>query len=104
MVIREWRGRAEAARKDAYARHFHERVVPELRGVAGFIGAYLTCRDLGDRVEYLVLTRWESMDAIRAFAGADVSRAVVEPGAVAALSDYDERVQHYEVVEDVGMR
>jgi hypothetical protein len=41
------------------------------------------------------------MDAIRAFARGDVGRAVVEPGAVAALVDFDDRIQHYEVIEDL---
>jgi len=48
-----------------------------------------------------VLTRWRSMDAIRAFAGKDVEQAVVEPAAVAALIEFDSRVRHYGVVEDV---
>ena len=52
-------------------------------------------------VEFLVLTRWESLDAIRAFAGDDIGRAVVEPGAVSALVEYDPRVQHYDVLETV---
>jgi hypothetical protein len=41
------------------------------------------------------------MDAVRAFAGLDVDKAVVEPGAVAALVEFDRGVRHYEVVEDV---
>ncbi len=102
MVIREWRGRADPVDKDAYAQHFRERVVPELRGVAGFVGAHLSRREQDGCIEYLVLTRWQSMDAIRAFVGADVTKAVVEPGAVAALTDYDARVSHYEVVESIG--
>lgn len=101
MIIREWRGRADPARADAYPKHFRERVVPELRGLPGFVGAHLTRREHDGKVEYLVLTRWRSIDAIRAFAGPEPSRAVVEPGAVAALSDYDPTVQHYEVVEEV---
>ena len=99
MVIREWRGRAQAGRADAYPAHFRERVLPELRRLAGFRGAELGWRATGDRVEFLVLTRWESMGAVRAFAGADAERAVVEPGAVAALTDFDERVRHYDVIE-----
>ena len=69
MIIREWRGRAEPARADDYVRHFRNVVVPELHRVAGFLGAYLSRHTVGDVVEYVVLTRWESMDAIRAFAG-----------------------------------
>jgi hypothetical protein len=42
-------------------------------------------RELDDKVEFLVLTRWQSLAAIRAFAGADIEKAVVEPNAVAAL-------------------
>jgi heme-degrading monooxygenase HmoA len=102
MIIREWRGRASAPRADAYPRHFREVVVPELRNVRGFRGAQLSRRRIGERVEFLVLTRWQSMDAIRAFAGATVERAVVGPGAVAALEDFDAGVQHYEVLEEVS--
>ena len=101
MIIREWRGRARRSRADAYPRHFRERVISELRQVPGFIGARLARRDFEGEVEFLVLTRWQSMDTIRAFAGTEVEKAVVEPGAAAALVEFDERVRHYEVVETV---
>jgi heme-degrading monooxygenase HmoA len=101
MIIREWRGRASSSHADAYPTHFREKVIPELRRVPGFAGAQLARRRLGDKIEFLVLTRWRSMDAIRAFAGRDVETAVVEPGAVAALIEFDSRVRHYDVVEDV---
>jgi heme-degrading monooxygenase HmoA len=101
MILRVWRGRADRARADAYPRHFREQVVPDLRDVTGFLGAHLVQRDLADAIEFTVLTRWASMDAIRAFAGDRVSTAVVEPGAVAALVDYDTEVEHHEVVQEV---
>jgi heme-degrading monooxygenase HmoA len=101
MIIREWRGRASQDRAAAYPAHFRNAVLPELRGIAGFVGATLSRRDQGETIEYLVLARWQSLDAIRAFAGDTPERAVVEPGAVAALIDYDDFVRHYEVVEDV---
>lgn len=102
MIIREWRGRAPKATADQYPTHFHTRVVPELREVPGFLGATLSKREDGERVEFVVLTRWKSLDAVLAFAGADIDRAVVEPGAVAALSDYDPTVRHYEMLEEVA--
>lgn len=102
MIIREWRGHASRARTVEYPTHFRTNVVPELRNVPGFLGATLSKREEGERVEFVVLTRWQSMQAVRAFAGADPSRAVVEPGAVAALSDYDHTVRHYEVLENVA--
>ena len=102
MIIREWRGRAPRARADEYPNHFRTRVVHELRDVPGFVGATLCKREEGERVEFVVLTRWRSLEAIRTFAGDDLERAVVEPGAVAALSDYDHTVRHYEVLEEVA--
>jgi heme-degrading monooxygenase HmoA len=100
MIVRAWRGRAAASNADAYPRHLRRNVLPELRGIAGFLGASLLRRDRDDGIEFLVLTRWTSTDAIRAFAGSDPTRAVVEPEAVAALIGYERTVTHYEVVEE----
>ena len=102
MIVREWRGRVAASRKEDYAAHFRQRVAEELRGSPGFLGAELVRRSLGDaRVEYTVLSRWEDMNAIRGFAGDDPSAAVVEPGAIQALDDNDTRVVHHERIESV---
>jgi heme-degrading monooxygenase HmoA len=101
MILRTWRGRADRDRPDAYPEHFHTVVVPQLQGVAGFLGAELVRRERGDAIEFAVISRWSSMGAVRAFAGDDSGRAVVEPGAVAALRDFDEFVEHFEVVEQV---
>ncbi len=100
MIIREWRGRASLAEAEAYRADFRAKVVPELVNLPGFVGAHLSRRPLGDRIEFLVLTRWKSMDAIRDFAGSEIDKAVVEPGAAAALIDFDAKVQHYEVIEE----
>ncbi len=69
-----------------------------MRRVPGFIGADLSQRVLNDKIEYLVLTKRHSMDVICGFAP-DFGKAVVKPGAVAALVDFDDRVNHYKVVE-----
>jgi hypothetical protein len=53
----------------------------------------------GGRVEFLVMTLWDSMDAVRRFAGDNPEAAVVEPEARAVLSEYDNFVRHYEVYE-----
>jgi len=89
MIIREWRGRASSSQASAYPKHFREKVIPELRHVPGFAGAQLARRQLGDKIEFLVLTRWQS------------EKAVVEPDAVVALMEFDSRVRHYDVVEEV---
>jgi heme-degrading monooxygenase HmoA len=100
LIVRSWRGYAAHSNPNAYPAHFRNNVMPELREIGGFLGARLLKSASEDGIEFLVLTRWRSMDAIRAFAGEDLKRAVVEPEAVCALTRFDERVRHYEVVED----
>jgi heme-degrading monooxygenase HmoA len=102
MVLREWRGRADQANADAYPTHFRRAVLPELRTIPGFLGASLSQRPLNGQIEFLVLTRWRSIDAIEAFAGGDIGRAVVEPGGVAALVEFDATARHYEIIEEAA--
>jgi heme-degrading monooxygenase HmoA len=99
MILRLWRGRADLSRPDDYPRHFRDNVLPELRAIPGFLGARLTRRVDNGEIEFLVATEWASMDAIRAFAGETLDRAVVEPQAVAALRSFDAGVLHFEVIE-----
>jgi len=101
MVIREWRARALASQADTYPMHFREHVVPELQGTAGFLGAHLVRRCSGERLEFVVLTRWKSMAAVRDFAGPSPERAVVAPAVAAMVIDFDDTVTHYEVIEEV---
>jgi heme-degrading monooxygenase HmoA len=101
MILRVWRGRADLERGDAYVEHFRRHVVAELRAVSGFLGADLVRREVDGGLEFTVCTRWVSMDAVRCFAGAEPDRAVVDPGAVAALRSYDDHVTHHVVVEHV---
>lgn len=101
MIIREWRARAEPAQSEAYPKHFREMVVPELQHLPGFLGASLSQRLLDGEVEFVVFTRWQSMDSIRDFAGEAIEQAKVEAGAVAALLSYDDTVRHYEILEEV---
>lgn len=99
-VIREWRGRTTVERQDAYPAHFASHVKPALKAQPGFISASLSRRSLGKGVEYIVLTKWRDMEAVKAFAGETPERAVVEPGAVAALVEFDEFVSHFLVIDE----
>jgi mannose-6-phosphate isomerase-like protein (cupin superfamily) len=96
MIARRWRGWAgDAAGAAAYTDHFTDAVRPVLEGTDGFVDASLERVAADDgRIEIVVVTRWASMDAIRAFAGDDVDAAVVEPDARAVLDGFDERVRH----------
>ncbi len=102
MIVRTWRGRAAKDRPEDYQRHFDKAVLPELQQLGGFLGALLLRRETAEGLEFLVLTQWASLDAIKGFAGEDYERAVVEPGAVAALESFDETVSHYDVLTRVG--
>ncbi|HEV2356917.1 MAG TPA: antibiotic biosynthesis monooxygenase [bacterium] len=102
MIARVWTARTTPAQAPAYADHLRARVLPQLRALDGYAGAWLLRRDAGGGSELIVVTRWRSTQAVHAFAGADVDAAVVEPEAAALLSRYDTRVRHYEIVVDDG--
>lgn len=98
-IARVWSCRARAADGDAYPKHFRDKVLPELDAIPGFLGAMLMRRDLGDAIEYTVLTRWVSMDVIRRFTGREINAAVVDPNVAGRLIDYDKTVTHSEIME-----
>ena len=98
MILRIWRAYADASSADRYPRHLLDKVRPELEKLIGFQGLFLVTREHGAEVEYVVQTLWDSMDAIRTFAGPHPERAVVEPAAAAVLLRFDETVDHYEVL------
>lgn len=99
MIARLWRGHAETAQADAYAKHATETVFPGLKDLAGHRGAWLLRREVGDQTEFLAVTLWESRQAIEAFTGQDIEKAVVEPEARAVLTAFDDFATHYEVVQ-----
>jgi heme-degrading monooxygenase HmoA len=98
MIVRTWSARATKAGADAYSAYFENTLLPELRRLAGFSGAFLLARDDGGLVELTAHTIWESLDAIRAFAGDEVTTAVVEPEALAVLQHSDATVVHRDVL------
>jgi heme-degrading monooxygenase HmoA len=100
VIARIWHARATAENHHAYIDHFHQNVAPELHRINGFISASLLKEVRHSEVAFLVITKWASEDAIRAFAGHDITKAVVEPEAQQALMDFDRTVQHWEIVEE----
>ena len=96
MITRLWRGWTALDKADAYERFLLGELFPSMRGIPGFDGATLLRRAEGDEVGFVTLTRFESLEAVRAFAGAEYEVPVLEPEALALLSHYDERAAHYE--------
>jgi heme-degrading monooxygenase HmoA len=100
MWMRSWSARATLPGAEAYRRHFESDVLPRLRDLPGQRGALLLQRGDGAEAEVMVLTLWDSMAAIHAFAGAEPTTAVVAPEAQAVLKDYDRAVRIFEVLLD----
>jgi len=98
MIGRLWQGWTTRANADAYANLLRTRILPGIHRVAGYRGAYLLRRDAGSEVEFLTLTLFESLDAVRAFAGPDHEKAVILPEAERLLSRYDPQARHFEIV------
>ena len=97
MIARLWRGWTSRDDADPYERFLREHMFPSIQRVPGFLGAELLRRDAGEEIAFVTITRFESYDAVRAFAGADYEQAVIEPEARALLSRHDERSEHFEV-------
>jgi heme-degrading monooxygenase HmoA len=106
LTVRTWSARADAAGAGSYIRYFTGTLLPELRKLPGFEGAYLLRRDLDGHgtVELTTHTFWESPEMIRAFAGDDITLAIVEPQARDMLLDFDHTATHRTVAADARSR
>lgn len=99
VISRQWRGVAKSAEADRYVAHLRAETFPQLAHIPGFIAASILRRTVAEGVEFRIVTTWESLDAIRKFAGADAQTAVVPEKVQAMMVAYDRTVDHYEVVE-----
>ncbi len=98
MIARHWRGWTTAANASVYEEHLRSTTFPQLATIDGHEGVYVLRRPDGELVEFGVVTLWRSLDAVRAFAGADYETAVVPRPARRVLERFDETVLHYEVL------
>jgi heme-degrading monooxygenase HmoA len=98
MIERVWLARATRDGAVSYAAYFRRAVLPDLQKIHGYRGATVMEREVDGAIEIVVTTRWESLQAIRAFAGDDMDRAVVHADAATILLDFDRAVKHYGVV------
>jgi heme-degrading monooxygenase HmoA len=99
VIARHWRGLARADRAADYLQHLRSETFPALQGLAGFVDASILQRPLPGGVEFLIITRWASREAIAAFSGGDVEVAVVPEAVAALMIEYDRRARHFEVLE-----
>ena len=99
MICRIWHGWTAPADADIYESLLKEEILTGIRNrrIAGYRGIQLLRRSLADEVEFVTIMWFDSIDAVRTFAGEDYERAVVPPNARRLLSRFDERSQHYDV-------
>jgi heme-degrading monooxygenase HmoA len=98
MIVRIWHGRTRRERADEYAAFLTMRAIPDYRGTAGNLDVAILRRDEGAVSHFLTVTRWESEDVIRAFAGNEVLKAKYYAEDKDFLLDFEDEVQHYTVV------
>ena len=104
MIARIWRGATRAEDADAYLEYLDETGFTEYRATPGNLGVLALRRVVDGRAEHLLLTLWESEEAIRRFAGDDIGRAVFYPQDERFLLEKGDRVDHFDVVFEAGLK
>jgi heme-degrading monooxygenase HmoA len=100
-VARRWNAIASPEGAAKYSAHFAYVVMLALQQIPGFRGALVLQHETpSGQVEIVDITFWESREAITAFAGADISEAVVDATAQGLLQEFDATVTHYEVTAE----
>jgi heme-degrading monooxygenase HmoA len=94
-----WRGWTAPSDADAYERFLRTELFPEVANIPGFLGARILRLPRDDEEEFVTLVTFESLDAVRAFAGDDYEIPVIEPEAQRLLSRYEDRAFHYGTVD-----
>ena len=97
MIARLWRGWTLRENADAYERLLRERVLPGLKLLDGYRGGYILRHESNEEVEFVVMNLFESLEAVRAFAGPDYTVPVFDPEARQLLSKVEPVARHYEV-------
>jgi heme-degrading monooxygenase HmoA len=105
MIGRLWHGVTTRENAGKYEDLLRSEVLPGIHRVDGYSGAWLLRREVPEGVEFVTLTIFESLDAVRRFAGEDVEAAVVPEAARKFLAHFDTRSVHYTIlVEPRGER
>jgi len=101
MIARIWRGAVRSGDADAYAEYIGGTGFREYGDTPGNRGAWMLRRDEGERTEFITFSLWDSVDAIRAFAGDDIEAAVYYPEDEHYLIERGPKVLHYEIADVV---
>jgi antibiotic biosynthesis monooxygenase (ABM) superfamily enzyme len=97
VICRIWHGWTTSASADAYEEYLRADLYPRLEDVDGYRGYHVLRRPDGDEVEFVTMTWFDSLDAVRSFAGDDVGTPVITERARALLAHYDDQAVHYDL-------
>jgi heme-degrading monooxygenase HmoA len=97
MIARYWRGWTKIEDADAYESLLRQKVLPGLKDIEGYRGGYLLRHDGLGEVEFVVLNFFDSLEAVKRFAGADYDTPVFEPEAKRLLCRIEPVAMHYQV-------
>lgn len=97
MIARHWRGWTKSEDANAYENLLKARVIPGLKAIRGYRGGYILRDDGPAESEFVVVNFFESLDAVREFAGPNYAVAVFQPEAKRLLTRFDSTAKHYEV-------
>lgn len=97
MIARHWKGTTKPGDAEHYVAHVRNDTFEKLAGMQGFIEGSIQRRSVDGGIEFLIETRWQSIESIRQFAGDDPETAVVPPEAQKLLVKFDKFVVHYEM-------
>lgn len=100
-VKRTWHGCTTPQNAEAYETLLREQIFPriESREIPGYRGVELLRMDRNGEVEFMTVMTFDSIESVRAFQGSDYERAWVPDEAQRVLTRWDDRAEHYIVVE-----
>lgn len=98
MIARIWRGRTLASKADEYFEYLQKTGLNDYRSISGNQGVYVLRRLKDDEAEFLLLSLWESIEAIKQFAGEDYEKARYYPADKDFLLEFESQVSHYEML------
>jgi heme-degrading monooxygenase HmoA len=99
MIAREWKCQVPEAHSDGFTGYLYDTGIKDSSGTSGYLGAQILRRSLNGKIELTLITYWESLESIKAFAGDDISQARLYPEDEVYELEPDLSVQHYEVIE-----
>ena len=96
-IVRVWSGETPLHKADEYERFLSERAIQDYKSVPGNLGVIILRRDSEDRTKFTIITFWESLDAIKQFAGEDYEKAKYYEEDKDYLLGFPEKVEHYRI-------